>query len=203
MCTVGNETQIGKLKAKLQEEQPETPLQQKLELVAEQIGTIGTISALLTMLALWVHLGVAIALKEHCFMCIQSVNQIVNAFLIAVTIVVVAVPEGLPLAVTIALAFSVGKMKDENNLVKQLASCEIMGGATNICSDKTGTLTQNLMTLDEIYIDDQNQKRDIIRKEFMSAYLLNIFCESICINSSAFPKKDAFTGKWEQIGNEK
>lgn len=57
------------------------------------------------------------------------------------TIVVVAVPEGLPLAVTIALAFSVGKMKEENNLVKELASCEIMGSATNICSDKTGTLT--------------------------------------------------------------
>ena len=52
-----------------------------------------------------------------------------------------AVPEGLPLAVTIALAYSVNKMKDENNLVKDLASCEIMGGATNICSDKTGTLT--------------------------------------------------------------
>ncbi len=61
--------------------------------------------------------------------------------MIAVTIVVVAVPEGLPLAVTISLAFSVNKMKDENNLVKQLASCEIMGNANNICSDKTGTLT--------------------------------------------------------------
>ena len=64
-----------------------------------------------------------------------------DSFLIGITIIVVAVPEGLPLAVTIALAFSVGKMKEENNLVKELASCEIMGGATNICSDKTGTLT--------------------------------------------------------------
>ena len=61
--------------------------------------------------------------------------------MIAVTIIVVAVPEGLPLAVTIALAYSVGKMKDEQNLVKNLSSCEIMGGANNICSDKTGTLT--------------------------------------------------------------
>jgi P-type Ca2+ transporter type 2B len=72
-----------------------------------------------------------------------------------------------------------------------------MGGATNICSDKTGTLTQNSMTLEEIYIDDHNQRADIIRKDFLSHYLLNIFCESICINSSAFPKKDPFTGKWE------
>lgn len=61
--------------------------------------------------------------------------------MIAVTIIVVAVPEGLPLAVTISLAFSVNKMKDENNLVKQLASCEIMGGCEDVCSDKTGTLT--------------------------------------------------------------
>jgi P-type E1-E2 ATPase len=61
--------------------------------------------------------------------------------MIGVTIIVVAVPEGLPLAVTITLAYSVNKMKDEQNLVKNLASCEIMGGANNICSDKTGTLT--------------------------------------------------------------
>jgi len=61
--------------------------------------------------------------------------------MLSITIIVVAVPEGLPLAVTIALAYSVNQMKDENNLVKQLASCEIMGGVTNICSDKTGTLT--------------------------------------------------------------
>ena len=61
--------------------------------------------------------------------------------MIGVTIIVVAVPEGLPLAVTITLAYSVNKMKNEQNLVKTLAACEIMGGANNICSDKTGTLT--------------------------------------------------------------
>ncbi len=61
--------------------------------------------------------------------------------MIAVSIIVMAVPEGLPLAITIALAYSVNKMKDENNLVKRLESCEIMGGVTNVCSDKTGTLT--------------------------------------------------------------
>ena len=59
-------------------------------------------------------------------------------FIVCVTIVVVAVPEGLPLAVTIALAYSVGKLKDEQNYVKLLQSCETMGGANNICSDKTG-----------------------------------------------------------------
>ena len=59
-------------------------------------------------------------------------------FIVGVTIIVVAIPEGLPLAVTIALAYSVGKMKDENNLVRFLSACETMGGANNICTDKTG-----------------------------------------------------------------
>jgi len=65
---------------------------------------------------------------------------------------VVAVPEGLPLAVMITLAFSVRKMLIDQNFVKKLASCEIMGGANNICSDKTGTLTKNQMTVTNIYI---------------------------------------------------
>jgi P-type E1-E2 ATPase len=74
-------------------------------------------------------------------------SEIMNSFIIAVTVVVVAIPEGLPLAVTIALSFSSSKMKDLNNLVRNLASAETMGGATHICSDKTGTLTQNRMTV--------------------------------------------------------
>ncbi len=64
-------------------------------------------------------------------------------FIFAVTIVVVAVPEGLPLAVTISLAYSMKKMMKHNNFVRVLAACETMGGATAICSDKTGTLTEN------------------------------------------------------------
>jgi len=67
----------------------------------------------------------------------------VSYFIIGVTIIVVAVPEGLPLAVMISLAYSVRKMLFDQNFVKRLASCEIMGGANNICSDKTGTLTMN------------------------------------------------------------
>ena len=71
--------------------------------------------------------------------------------IVAITIIVVAVPEGLPLAVMISLAYSVQRMLQDNNFVKKLTSCEIMGGANNICSDKTGTLTMNLMTLTNIW----------------------------------------------------
>ena len=74
-----------------------------------------------------------------------------NAFIIGVTVVVVAIPEGLPLAVTISLAYSVSKMAAENNLVKQLDASETMGGANEICTDKTGTLTQNRMEVKEVY----------------------------------------------------
>lgn len=77
----------------------------------------------------------------------------------------VAVPEGLPLAVMISLAYSIKKMLEDNNYVKRLAACEIMGGATDICSDKTGTLTLNKMTLTRIYVGqdieiDQTQDDD-------------------------------------------
>lgn len=70
-------------------------------------------------------------------------------FIFGVTILVVAVPEGLPLAVTISLAYSMRKMMKDNNFVRVLAACETMGGATAICSDKTGTLTENRMTVVE------------------------------------------------------
>jgi P-type Ca2+ transporter type 2B len=78
----------------------------------------------------------------------------IEAFILGVTVIVIAVPEGLPLAVTISFAFSVMKMKDENNLVRKLASSETMGGANEVCTDKTGTLTKNQMTVREFYTMD-------------------------------------------------
>jgi Ca2+ transporting ATPase len=76
-----------------------------------------------------------------------NVNELLNFFILAVTVIVVAIPEGLPLAVTLSLAYSVKQMFDDQNLVRKLEACETMGGANNICSDKTGTLTKNVMTL--------------------------------------------------------
>lgn len=87
--------------------------------------------------------------------------------IVGITIIVVAVPEGLPLAVIISLAYSVRKMLEEKNFVKKLAACEIMGGANNICSDKTGTLTKNEMTVVELWqgervkIKTSDQKYDM------------------------------------------
>ncbi len=82
---------------------------------------------------------------------VKHIKEWLEYLIIGITIVVVAVPEGLPLAVMISLAYSVKKMLIEKNFVKRLASCEIMGGANTICSDKTGTLTKNEMTVITIW----------------------------------------------------
>jgi Ca2+ transporting ATPase len=97
--------------------------------------------ATLTFCAMLINLLISNYMNGLTIFAMSNIEDVVGFFIIAVTIVVVAVPEGLPLAVTIALAYSVGKMKDENNLVRYLQACETMGGAHTICSDKTGTLT--------------------------------------------------------------
>lgn len=81
----------------------------------------------------------------------KDLIKLLNFLIIGITVVVVAIPEGLPLSVTLSLAFSVRKMLDDKNLVRKMEACETMGGANNICSDKTGTLTMNKMTLTQIW----------------------------------------------------
>ncbi|PON72942.1 P-type ATPase [Parasponia andersonii] len=149
VTTVGMRTQWGKLMATLSEGgDDETPLQVKLNGVATIIGKIGLFFALVTFAVLvqglfsrkleegsqWTWSG-------------DEAMEILEFFAVAVTIVVVAVPEGLPLAVTLSLAFAMKKMMNDKALVRHLAACETMGSATTICSDKTGTLTTNHMTV--------------------------------------------------------
>lgn len=106
----------------------------------------------MTFFVLIIHLLFTFTDDDTCIICQATFNEILRAFILAVTIIVMAVPEGLPLAVTISLAYSVSKMKDENNLVRYIQACETMGGANNICSDKTGTLTKNLMSVSKIFV---------------------------------------------------
>jgi P-type E1-E2 ATPase len=156
ICAVGVNTRSGMAEEKLNIEDEETPLQAKLETIANEIGKIGVYVAILTFIAMTVKMIVASVRDENkVLMSIDSLNNIVNYIIIAITVIVVAVPEGLPLAVTISLAYSVMKMKLENNLVRKLDASETMGGANEICTDKTGTLTKNQMTVKEIYTLNQ------------------------------------------------
>ena len=141
---VGKDSQWGIIKSHLEKEQEQTPLQEKLDAMAAMIGYVGMAAAGATFLAM---MFIKIVLQPDYLQDTSVFSYALEAFIIGVTIVVVAVPEGLPLAVTISLAFSTKKMLADQNLIRHLAACETMGNATNICSDKTGTLTENRMTV--------------------------------------------------------
>ncbi|XP_023275741.1 plasma membrane calcium-transporting ATPase 1-like [Seriola lalandi dorsalis] len=131
-------------------------LQGKLTKLAVQIGKAGLIMSTVTVLILITRFLIDTFLIQGVpwsSECVPIYVQfLVKFFIIGVTVLVVAVPEGLPLAVTISLAYSVKKMMKDNNLVRHLDACETMGNATAICSDKTGTLTMNRMTVVQAYI---------------------------------------------------
>ncbi|KAA0036412.1 calcium-transporting ATPase 2, plasma membrane-type isoform X2 [Cucumis melo var. makuwa] len=149
VTTVGMRTQWGKLMATLSEGgDDETPLQVKLNGVATIIGKIGLFFAVITF-AVLVQGMLSRKIREgtHWSWTGDDALEILEFFAVAVTIVVVAVPEGLPLAVTLSLAFAMKKMMNDKALVRHLAACETMGSATSICSDKTGTITTNHMTV--------------------------------------------------------
>jgi magnesium-transporting ATPase (P-type) len=141
---VGKDSQWGIIKSHLEKEQEHTPLQEKLDDMAAKIGYVGMAAAAATFVAMMM---IKLVVKPDYLANVSIFNHALDAFIIGVTIVVVAVPEGLPLAVTISLAFSTKKMLADQNLIRHLAACETMGNATNICSDKTGTLTENRMTV--------------------------------------------------------
>lgn len=122
-------------------------------------------------------------------MSVDTLKKIIEFVIIAITIIVVAVPEGLPLAVTISLAFSVMKMKEDNNLVRKLEASETMGGANEICTDKTGTLTKNEMTVREIYfLDSVYTGRP---SHFHSLPRNDLLAEGVLFNCSARIEKDS------------
>nr|CAI38970.1 PMCA20 [Paramecium tetraurelia] len=200
ILAVGENSQWG-ISKKLMTQQTKddkTPLQEKLGILADQIGEYGLKAAVITFIAMTLHLLYDAVFNEYPLFSAHAVKEILNFFIVSVTIIVVAVPEGLPLAVTIALAYSVGKMKDEKNLVRFLSACETMGGANNICSDKTGTLTENKMTVTNLYVEDTDFSK--LDPKAIKNSTLELLCEGICLNSMAHPQIDE-SGKFEHIGN--
>jgi len=146
VSAIGAETEEGKGEKQIQEEEEvETPLNKQLD----QLGTLLTrasyIIAGLIVIGRIIYYLFAVDSAQHTPL--FFVEYLLHSIMIAVTLIVVAVPEGLPMSVTVSLALSMRKMLKENNLVRRLHACETMGAATVICTDKTGTLTQNKMTV--------------------------------------------------------
>lgn len=166
VVSVGKNTVSGIIQESSTAQYEPTYLQKNLENIAYQIGKIGFLGGILSFLAIIFRIviemvGIVPCGCQNLFDCQETPDciplsfelslknrlwtDILDAFIIAIAIVVAAIPEGLPLAVTLSLSFSSAKMVKFNNLVRNLNSCETMGGATYICSDKTGTLTMNKM----------------------------------------------------------
>ena len=144
VTAVGVNSSYGKTMMSLREPPQVTPLQSKLSILAEYIAKLGLGAGLILFIATFIKF--LVQLKDISGGASEKGQQFLQVFIVAVTIIVVAVPEGLPLAVTLALAFATTRMLKDNNLVRLLKACETMGNATTVCSDKTGTLTQNKMS---------------------------------------------------------
>ncbi|KAI1848125.1 hypothetical protein JX265_005878 [Neoarthrinium moseri] len=143
--SVGVNSSFGKIMISVRTDAEVTPLQRKLEGLAIAIAKLGATAALTLFTVLLIRF--LVNLPRNAGAPVEKAFEFLDILIVTVTIIVVAVPEGLPLAVTLALAFATTRLVKKNNLVRVLRSCETMGNATTICSDKTGTLTTNKMTV--------------------------------------------------------
>ncbi|KAL6230523.1 hypothetical protein BDW75DRAFT_244725 [Aspergillus navahoensis] len=155
VTATGVHTTYGRTVMSLQDEGEITPLQVKLNALADYIAKVGLASGLVLFVVLLIKF--LVRLKEIEGGAEAKGQAFLRIFIVAVTIVVVAVPEGMPLAVTLALAFATTRMIRDNNLVRLLRACETMGNATTVCSDKTGTLTENKMSVVAATLDTKSQ----------------------------------------------
>ena len=178
---VGDETELGKTARHASEiTGGETPLNRQLNKLSKFIGKAGFIIAGATFIALTVRdLALGILTFEAT---LDNLSILLSFFMIAVTLIVVAVPEGLAMSVTLSLAYSMRRMTADHTLVRKMHACETMGAATVICTDKTGTLTQNRM-----------------RVQYCSAEADENFARAAALNSTAFIEEN--NGEYTAIGN--
>lgn len=187
---VGDSTEIGKVAHQATEQsEEETPLNIQLTRLARFIGKIGFTIATLTFIVftakdLYGYLNANHITDWHEWMAIARI--ILKYFMMAVTLIVVAVPEGLPMSVTLSLALNMRRMLRTNNLVRKMHACETMGAITIICTDKTGTLTQNLMQVHESRLKSEDT---------------DLIAESISANSTAFLEETEEGKKPSGVGN--
>lgn len=192
---VGDATEFGKVAEKSTEiTNDKTPLSKQLEKLAKFISIVGFIVAGVTFTGLLLKDILAGAFTSDNLLTLETAGRILQYFMVAVTLIVVAVPEGLPMSVTLSLALSMRKMLKTNNLVRKMHACETMGATTVICTDKTGTLTQNQMQVHETrFYGLPDQKLD-------ESEISRLICEGISVNSTAYLEYEE-NGKIKTLGN--
>ncbi|KAF3024107.1 plasma membrane calcium [Neopestalotiopsis sp. 37M] len=199
VCTsVGVHSSFGKIMMSVRTEMESTPLQKKLEGLAMAIAKLGSTAAGLLFTVLFIRFLVSLQWDTRAPT--EKAFTFLDILIVTVTIIVVAVPEGLPLAVTLALAFATTRLVKENNLVRILRACETMGNATTICSDKTGTLTTNKMTVVAGTFGtsrfakgdnpDGDEKGASQWASSLSTAAKDLIVQSVAINSTAFEGED-------------
>ena len=206
VVAVGPYSFNGKMMMGLRVPNQPTPLQKKLAHLAEKVAIFGLTVALVLLTILIIKYLVQSAMHGWASGA-TIVSDITHLFIEAITILVVAIPEGLPMAVTLALAYSSIQMLKDQNLVRVLASCETMGNATTICSDKTGTLTQNKMTVVSGYLLEMSfESLEGLRSfsKSLDPRVRTLLFEGIAVNSTAYEDKaknseDHFVGSRTEI----
>ena len=180
---VGNDTEFGQIAQELSSiEKTTTPLQEKLDKLGKQITVLGASAAAIVF---------AIEVIQFMMRGQLSLDTVSDAFITSIVLIVAAVPEGLPTIVAVSLALNIIKMSRESALVKKMIACETIGCVNIICSDKTGTLTENKMTVQKIYTNGTLIEPEELKDEV----LLNNYC----INSNANVSLE--DGTWSFIGN--
>ena len=179
---VGDSTEIGKVATEATEAtQTKTPLNLQLDKLAKLISKVGTG---VSIAAFVIFLGHDILTNSlwHTTNYLAMLQVVLNYFMMAVTLIVMAVPEGLPMAVTLALALNMRRMLKFNNLVRKLHASETMGAVTVICTDKTGTLTQNRMTVHDIQLVEGDR---LVKAEEATTATKAKFSEAVAANTTA------------------
>ena len=180
---VGNDTEFGLIAQELSSiEKTTTPLQEKLDRLGKGITVLGASAAAIVFLLQVVQFFMAGTL---------NLNTVSDAFITSIVLIVAAVPEGLPTIVAVSLALNIIKMSRENALVKKMIACETIGCVNIICSDKTGTLTENKMTVQKFYRAGELLEPEEIKDETL--------LQNFCINSNANINEE--DGTWTFIGN--
>ncbi|MBO7417828.1 MAG: calcium-translocating P-type ATPase, PMCA-type [Bacteroidaceae bacterium] len=197
---IGDATEIGKVARQSTEEtHEETPLNQQLEKLANLIGYVGFTVAGLAFLVFFIK-DVILAydfVNLHTFEdWLDPIKDTLQIFMMAVTLIVVAVPEGLPMSVTLSLALNMRRMLSTNNLVRKMHACETMGAINVICTDKTGTLTQNQMQVQEACFFGLRGERKLKDDEISA-----LVKEGISVNSTSFLEIPDDGSKPTGIGN--